>query len=223
MFTLVLIDDDIPIKPNDLRHNQYLQLKKEIQIKYVDRVIPHVGLCIEFYDFVKIKDAHIYPGDGKLACGEPYVKVEFNLIIFRPLINEWLIGSIADSGTTGLRVSLGFFEDVLIPPANLITPHAFDPSSRQWVWKFTTESEGDNPPETFNYFFEKGTLIRFRVVSVNFAAPAKKDTLPTGKKESPMTIIGAADLPGLGCLLWWPDTSHNSAAPMEEDGAGSTS
>mmetsp|Transcript_20684 Transcript_20684/g.47469 ORF Transcript_20684/g.47469 Transcript_20684/m.47469 type:complete len:103 (+) Transcript_20684:119-427(+) len=101
MFTLVLIDDDIPIKPTDLRNELLIQLKKEIQCKYVDRVLPEVGLCIEFYDFVRIKDAPIYPGDGKLACGEPYVKVEFHLIIFRPMIDEWLVGCVQESTTSG--------------------------------------------------------------------------------------------------------------------------
>eukprot|EP00439_Symbiodinium_sp_Y106_P002093 s2327_g1.t1 len=66
---------------------------RQIQLRFVDRVLPNVGLCIEFYNFVSIKDAIIYPGDGQQSCGEAYIKVEFNLIVFQPLIDEWLVRS----------------------------------------------------------------------------------------------------------------------------------
>eukprot|EP00913_Durusdinium_trenchii_P033003 g30896.t1 len=64
---------------------------RQIQLRYVDRVLPNVGLCIEFYNFVNAEDAMIYPGDGKHSCGEAYVKVEFQLIVFQPLVDEWLV------------------------------------------------------------------------------------------------------------------------------------
>eukprot|EP00439_Symbiodinium_sp_Y106_P012526 s2327_g1.t2 len=93
MFTLALVADDIPIKPEDFRDDYRDRLKKQIQLRFVDRVLPNVGLCIEFYNFVSIKDAIIYPGDGQQSCGEAYIKVEFNLIVFQPLIDEWLVRS----------------------------------------------------------------------------------------------------------------------------------
>lgn len=30
---------------------------RQIQLRYVDRVLPNVGLCIEFYNFVSIKES----------------------------------------------------------------------------------------------------------------------------------------------------------------------
>ena len=56
MFTLALLADDIPIAPQDFRDDHRDQLKRQIQLRYVDRVLPNVGLCIEFYNFQSIKE-----------------------------------------------------------------------------------------------------------------------------------------------------------------------
>jgi len=198
MFTLVLIDDDIPVQPADLRGDCRAQLKRQIQHKYIDRVIPNVGLCVEFYDFVRIKDAHIHPGDGSVGVGEAYFKVEFNIIVFRPSIGEWLVGSITGSCKEGLRVSLSFFHDVLIPSSNLKTPFLFDAAEQCWVWQYRNQENN----EVINFFYEKTALVRFRVVAVEFPEASS----PQDKaREASMKLIGAVDRDGLGCVSWWPE------------------
>lgn len=58
-------------------------------------------------------------GDPYVHCGEAsaYVKVRFRLIIFRPFIGEVLEGKVRSSSEEGIHVSLGFFDDILIPPS----------------------------------------------------------------------------------------------------------
>lgn len=49
-----------------------------------------------------------------------HVKAEFRLVVFRPFRSEILEGTIESATSTGMTVSLGFFEDIFIPgPANL--------------------------------------------------------------------------------------------------------
>mmetsp|Transcript_95529 Transcript_95529/g.169629 ORF Transcript_95529/g.169629 Transcript_95529/m.169629 type:complete len:200 (+) Transcript_95529:89-688(+) len=197
MFTLALIDDDIPIKPADFRDDCRVQLKRQIQIKYIDKVIPNVGLVVEFYNFVQVKDALVYPGDGKNSCGEAWVKVEFNLIVFRPAVDEWMVGSVAGSTKRGLLVSLGFFQDVEIPSANLRTPYVYDSGQGMWVWRFKDEET----KETTNFFYEKDELIRFRVTAVKFPDASWPKEM---RLKKPMSIVGAVDRDGLGLVSWWP-------------------
>eukprot|EP00811_Abedinium_folium_P037189 NODE_9828_length_1396_cov_6.159968.p1 GENE.NODE_9828_length_1396_cov_6.159968~~NODE_9828_length_1396_cov_6.159968.p1 ORF type:complete len:228 (-),score=68.63 NODE_9828_length_1396_cov_6.159968:620-1303(-) len=206
MFTIVLIDDDVPIHPCDFGNEFRAQLKREIQDKYVDRVIANVGLVIEFYDFINIKDAHLYPGDGSLACGEAYVKVEFRLVVFQPTRGELLIGSISALVPSGIRVSLGFFEDVLVPSSSLHRPNEYDPVRHTWVWRYPNRET--RRKELF--YYEKGELVRFRVTSVDFPQAL---LTPGAPRESTMKIVGAMDVDGLGCVLWWPDSSFE--APPE--------
>uniref|UniRef100_A0A6V0I3X3 RNA polymerase III subunit Rpc25 domain-containing protein n=1 Tax=Zooxanthella nutricula TaxID=1333877 RepID=A0A6V0I3X3_9DINO len=198
MFTLVLIDDDIPVQPTDFRDDYRVQLKRQIESKYVDRVIPNAGLCIAFYDFANIKDAIVYPGDGKLACGEAYFKVEFNLVVFRPIVDEWLVGSLSSSTEKGLSLSLGFFQEVEIPSSNLRTPYTFDALQQMWVWQYRNA----DTMEHINFFYEKDELVRFRVMSVDFPEATGPEA---NKRETPMKIVGAVDRDGLGCVSWWPE------------------
>jgi DNA-directed RNA polymerase III subunit RPC8 len=39
------------------------------------------------------------------------------MIVFRPFVGEVLTGKIAGSSTEGVRVSMGFFDDIIIPPS----------------------------------------------------------------------------------------------------------
>ena len=58
--------------------------------------------------------------------------MEFNLIVFQPLIDEWLVGAVSHSTPRGLCVSLGF-HDVEIPSANLRTPYMYDAGQERWA------------------------------------------------------------------------------------------
>mmetsp|Transcript_74088 Transcript_74088/g.154511 ORF Transcript_74088/g.154511 Transcript_74088/m.154511 type:complete len:309 (+) Transcript_74088:231-1157(+) len=198
MYTLATLEDNIPVMPSDFGEDFRVILKRLIQRKYVDKVVPDLGLCIEFYDFISFHEAIVYPGDGKGACGEAYHKVEFRLIIFRPAIDEWLVGSIVSSSEKGLMVSLGFYEAVEIPSANLRTPYSYDALQKLWVWQYV------NPEtqEVINFFYEKDELIRFRVISLDYGSGKLTSQ---GKQTNPMRLVGAVDLDGLGCVSWWPD------------------
>jgi len=202
MFTLALIDDDIPVQPADFRDDYRARLKRQIQEKYVDRIIPNVGLCVEFYDFVDFREAIVYPGDGKLACGEAYFKVEFNVIVFRPEVGQWLVGSISGCTDRGISVSLGFFHNVEIPSSNLRLPYTYDDLQKVWVWQYRNPETKDH----VNFFYEKNELIRFRVISVEFPESKGPDD---GNRETPMKVVGAVDDDGLGCVSWWPDSSFD--------------
>uniref|UniRef100_A0A2K6PSE4 DNA-directed RNA polymerase subunit n=1 Tax=Rhinopithecus roxellana TaxID=61622 RepID=A0A2K6PSE4_RHIRO len=109
-------------------------------------------------------------------------------------------------GASHTKVSLGFFDDILIPPESLQQPAKFDEVEQVWVWEYETE-EGAH-----DLYMDTGEEIRFRVVDESFV-----DTSPTGpssadattsseelpKKEAPYTLVGSISEPGLGLLSWW--------------------
>ena len=43
-------------------------------------------------------------------------------MVFRPFVGEVLVGRVAQSSEGGLRVSLGFFDDIIVPSYLLQTP-----------------------------------------------------------------------------------------------------
>ncbi|KOX77413.1 DNA-directed RNA polymerase III subunit RPC8 [Melipona quadrifasciata] len=112
------------------------------------------------------------------------------------------------SHTKVVFLTLGFFEDIVIPPHKLQHPSRFDQMEQAWVWEYDT---GDG--EKHDLFMDAGEIIRFRVISETFT-----EALPTGpnmsgetetseaKNTSPYSLGGAIDEQGLGLLTWWENT-----------------
>uniref|UniRef100_A0A8C0EC64 DNA-directed RNA polymerase subunit n=2 Tax=Strigidae TaxID=30459 RepID=A0A8C0EC64_BUBBB len=137
--------------------------------------------------------------------------VHFRYVVFHPFLDEILIGQIKSCSQDGVHVSIGFFDDIVIPPESLQQPAKFDEAEQVWVWEYETE-EGAH-----DLYMDIGEEIRFRVVDETFV-----DTSPTGpssaeastsnateevqKKEAPYTLVGSISEPGLGLLSWWTNS-----------------
>ncbi|CAJ0933080.1 unnamed protein product, partial [Ranitomeya imitator] len=152
-------------------------------------VVYNVGLCICLYDITKLEDSYIFPGDGA-----SHTKVHFRYVVFHPFLDEILMGKIKGCSPEGVHVSLGFFDDIIIPPESLQQPAKFDEAEQVWVWEYETD-EGAH-----DLYMDIGEDIRFRVVDETFI-----DTSPTGpsttesssstateepqRKEAPYTLV----------------------------------
>lgn len=131
MFVISVVEDKIRTLPEEFSRPTLEVLQEQIEIKYSNKIIPNVGLCISFYDFVAIGDPYVYPGQGAA-----HQLVEFRLVVFRPFIDEIINGKIVRSGKGGVQISMGFFDDILIPPSLLASDTEFDQSTGLWTWKY---------------------------------------------------------------------------------------
>ncbi|XP_029809383.1 DNA-directed RNA polymerase III subunit RPC8 isoform X2 [Suricata suricatta] len=195
MFVLVEMVDTVRIPPWQFERKLNDSIAEELNKKLANKVVYNVGLCICLFDITKLEDAYVFPGDGA-----SHTKVHFRYVVFHPFLDEILIGKIKGCSPEGVHVSLGFFDDILIPPESLQQPAKFDEAEQVWVWEYETE-EGAH-----DLYMDTGEEIRFRVVDESFV-----DTSPTGpssaeatssseelpKKEAPYTLVlrvGAAVL-----------------------------
>jgi DNA-directed RNA polymerase III subunit RPC8 len=81
--------------------------------------------------------------------------VHFRLIVFRPFKGEILMGKLISSSDMGLRISMGFFDDIFVPaPAMLFEPSRFSDVEKVWIW--------ESSPESILYF-DHNEMVRFRV------------------------------------------------------------
>lgn len=132
----------------------------------------NVGLCIMLYDITEIEESHIFPGDGA-----SHTSVSFRFVVFRPFMEEILIGKIRSCSADGIHgksliifhhkfvifallilcfvtVTLGFFEDIIIPPHKLQHPSRFDQMDQVWVWEYKTADD-----ETHDLFMDAGMSL----------------------------------------------------------------
>lgn len=115
------------------------------------------------------------PGDGA-----SHTEILFRYIVFRPRTGDIITGKIRSCSREGVHgepvyailftecrninhfveiaVTLGFFDDILIPPTALQHPSRFEEAEQAWVWEYPLE-EG----ATHDLYMDIGEPIKFRV------------------------------------------------------------
>ncbi|XP_011304208.1 DNA-directed RNA polymerase III subunit RPC8 [Fopius arisanus] len=204
MFVLTELKDVVKIPPWKFKRKFNDAIADELNRKLANKVYLNVGLCIALHDILKIEESFIFPGDGS-----SHTKVSFRFIVFRPFMEEILIGKIRSCSPDGVHVTLGFFEDIIIPPHKLQYPSRFDETEQAWVWEYDT---GDG--QRHDLFMDANEIIRFRVVKEEFveilpSAPTGAGETPEtseNKTISPYTLGAAIDEAGLGLISWWENS-----------------
>ena len=106
--------------------------------------------------------------------GASHTRVRFRMLVFRPELEEVLVGKIKSCSKEGVHVTLEFFDDILIPADSLQHPARYDDNESVWIWEYPLEEE-----EHKDFFMDPGEKIRFRVCSESFV-----DTGPSKAKTS---------------------------------------
>lgn len=64
----------------------------------------NVGLCIALFDITNLQESYIIPGDGA-----SHTRVSFRYIVFRPFIEEVLVGKIRSCSQEGVHGTFASF------------------------------------------------------------------------------------------------------------------
>jgi DNA-directed RNA polymerase III subunit RPC8 len=131
MFLITTLVDTIRVPPQMLALPTLTALQCEIDLKYPNRVVMDVGLVISRYGPVakQITNGSCVPGDGG-----SHHECLFQLIVFRPFVDEVCLGKIVKSTPEGIQVTLGFFQDIFIPAYWMLRPSKYEEKSGLWVW-----------------------------------------------------------------------------------------
>ncbi len=87
MYVLAEMRDIVSIKPWQFGQDLKEVIEAELNKKYANKVIFQLGLCIALFDITKIEDSYIFPGDGS-----SHTRATFRFVVFRPFLDEVLIG-----------------------------------------------------------------------------------------------------------------------------------
>ncbi|CAG7836060.1 unnamed protein product [Allacma fusca] len=217
MFVLYEFSRTVRIDPKNLTQNRKDAITDELNRLFANRVIIDVGLCMALWDIKSIGLGSYFPGDGGV-----HSPVDFRFIVFRPFQDEILVGKIKNCTREGVHVTLGFFDDILIPPEGLQFPSKFDEREQTWVWEYQQEGE----EVSHDLYMDKGQQLKCRIIGEQFddmnttlatvpptsgvgtasqpgpsTAQAGGDT-NTGPKV-PFMLTASINEPGLGLLSWW--------------------
>ncbi|CAI9288270.1 unnamed protein product [Lactuca saligna] len=169
-----------------------ISIKGELEALFLDKIIKDLGLCISVYDIQSIDGGFIFANEGA-----PTYTVKFRLIIFQPFVGEIISAKLKESNADGIRLSVGFFDDIYIPVFLLPSPITAEPDSEnknqvKWIWKY----------DGAEYLIDGYDEIRFRVHKVKFPEIPKEQK--DSKPFAPMVVIGSLVCEaGLGPISWW--------------------
>ncbi|KJH51458.1 RNA polymerase Rpb7 protein [Dictyocaulus viviparus] len=208
MFVLALLEDTIVIKPHELGIELGSVLRRRINQRLSNRIVPQLGLCICVYDLLEVGVTYILPGEGS-----GHTRVKFRLVVFRPFVDEVIQARVASSSSEGLKLSVEFFEDITIPADRLPEPHIFEQSEKVWYWEYPSD-DGEPPARLY---MDPGKIVRFRVVENIFRDVKPNPTSDDVQNEKSYEIIGTMAETGLGCVAWWSSSTGDDIADETED------
>ncbi|KAI9567105.1 RNA polymerase III subunit Rpc25-domain-containing protein [Boletus coccyginus] len=221
MFALSIIKDTIPVLPANFGVPPHQAITDEINKKYANRVLHDVGLCICVFDLVEVGEGKVRYGDGCL-----WYKAKFRMVVFRPFASEVILAKVKSSDEEGIRLSVGFFDDMYIPLVYLPQPSAFDPNERAHFWlpesEATTSHELLESATADRMYIDQGEIVRVRVETDEFyddePGPPKAAEGVVIKREArraPYTIICSIAEQGLGPIPWWKSAQPDGAEMVE--------
>ena len=158
MFELARLKDTVHIAPSEFGKPPLTAVTDALLEKYPNKVVPGLGLCIALFDILHVGEAHLYPGNAA-----QHTAVEFRLVIFKPYVGEILTGTVVASDPQGMRISLGFFDEIHVPARLLQPPSVWSEEEGVWVWNVTPENEDEH-----RLFYDLENELRFRVEEVRF-------------------------------------------------------
>lgn len=209
MFILTKIDDLVRIPPDQFFRDTVSATKHQLNNKFANKIIPHIGLCITVYDLLSVDEGQIKTGDGAA-----YINVTFRVIVFKPVVGEIITGWISKCTAEGIRVSLlGLFDEIFIPQNMLFEGCYYSVEESAWVWVMGDETK---------LYFDVNEKIRFRVeqevfVDIKPKSPRKRELEEQLKQKEDLTeeekikfekppayaLLGSCQTDGLGLVSWW--------------------
>ncbi|CCM01324.1 uncharacterized protein FIBRA_03373 [Fibroporia radiculosa] len=150
--------------------------------------------------------------------------VIFRLTVFRPFPSEVILAKVKSSDEDGIRLTVGFFDDVYVPLIYLPEPSAFDPNERAHFW--LPGAEGKSSHELLDsatadrMYVDTGEVVRVRVEADEFyddepGPPKATEGVQQAQAEGrrpPYTITCSIAEQGLGPITWW----KNAGVEMDE-------
>ena len=89
MFILTKMKSVVRLEPSTFERELPDSLSEALTEKLANKVLKDVGLVIALWDIISIGDSYLFPGDGS-----SHTRVEFRILVFRPFMEEVLIGKV---------------------------------------------------------------------------------------------------------------------------------
>lgn len=172
MFYLVEIQDYVRVPPSSFGLDVKEAISKELQDRYKKFISPELGVVIGVNSVKRVGEGIIIPGDGAA-----YYDTTFDLLVFKPELQEVVYGVVSEITSFGAFLNLGPIEG-MIHISQTMEDYVNFSKSNVLIGRNTKRS------------LKKGDLCLARIIAVSFKDPSEPKIGLTMRQ------------PGLGKLEW---------------------
>ena len=108
MFYKVKVKDYVRVPPKMFSLNKKEAVLKNVKASYENFVSKELGFVVNVLDVGEVKEGVIVPGDGA-----GYYETDFELLTFKPELNELVFGKIRDITDFGAFIDMGGVEGMV--------------------------------------------------------------------------------------------------------------
>lgn len=185
MFNIVEISDYVRVEPELFGLPVKEAIKKQLEKIYADYLDEELGAVVAVLDVLRVGEGILIPGDGAA-----YYDSSFNLLIFKPELQELVYGKISQITNFGAFVNIGIFE-AMIHISQTMDDYVNFSKSGALI--------GKNSKRTL----KKNDLCLARIVAISY-------------KRMPPKIGLTMRQPGLGKLEWIEDDKRKAKLQAEK-------
>ena len=160
MFKIATVKDDVRVLPSKFDLELGEAVKQSLQDVIEGQVHPDHGVFLTVTDVLSIGEGSIVPEDGAI-----HYPAEFKMLIYRPELNELVIGEVVDVTEFGAFTRIGPL-DALVHVSQIMDDKiAYDPKGATFTGKKTGSK------------LKEGDMVRARVVGVSLGKGRSKISL----------------------------------------------
>jgi DNA-directed RNA polymerase subunit E' len=172
MFKILTVKDEVRVPPTKFDLDLDQSVKESLEEAWEGKIHPELGVFLAITDVMNIGDGKILPEDGAI-----FYPAEFKALVYRPEMNEVVLGEVVDITEFGAFTRIGPL-DALVHVSQIMDDKiAYDPKGAV----FTGKKSGVK--------LKEGDVVRARVVGVS---------LGKGRNKISLTMRQ----PNMGALDW---------------------
>ncbi|KAL0234927.1 hypothetical protein GEMRC1_001509 [Eukaryota sp. GEM-RC1] len=205
MFIVTTIKDCVAIEPHKFGEKLDIAIEDSINSRYSGKVLSDHGICISMWELMDMSDPFIFPGKG-----ESYTWVTFKMLLWQPMVGEIVSGKVLScSKEEGITVSLGFYDELIVPPTQMMPNTSFDDIDNLWTWAYTEDY--DLPIDIDHSIATRITDVTYPLAKPKIKPDPKKQLeVDQEEEETPSAIRVVASIAetGLGMKDWWTNSEE---------------
>lgn len=160
MFKIVDVKDEVRVPPTKFDLELEDAVKQSLEEAVEGKINPEIGVFLAVTEVTKVGEGKIVPEDGAV-----FYPVEYKALLYRPEINEIVLGEVVDVTEFGAFTRIGPLDALVHVSQVMDDKMSYDAKNAV----FTGRKSG--------YKLKEGDIVRARVVGVSLGKGRNKITL----------------------------------------------